>query len=116
MLRLLTDENLNGDVLRGLLLRNHELDIVRAQDTGLEGEPDPQILAWAANQDRIVLTHDRATMPDDAYQRIAAGQRMPGVFVVSDRLSIGQAIEEILLINEYSDHAEWNGRVVYLPL
>jgi hypothetical protein len=41
---------------------------------------------------------------------------MPGVFVVSDRLSIGQAIEEILLINEYSEQAKWNGRVVYLPL
>ena len=41
---------------------------------------------------------------------------MPGVFVLSDRLPIGQAIEEILLIDECSEQAEWSGRVVYLPL
>jgi hypothetical protein len=116
MLRLLTDENFNGDILRGLLLRNSELDIVRAQDANLEGEPDPRVLAWSADEDRIVLTHDRATMPDYAYQRVAAGQVMSGVFVVSDRFPVGQAIEQILLINECSEQAEWSGRVIYLPL
>jgi hypothetical protein len=116
MLRLLTDENFNGDILRGILLRKPELDIVRAQDTDLESAPDPNVLAWSAAEDRIVLTHDRATMPDYAYQRVAAGQVMSGVFVVSDRLPVGQAIEQILFINEFSEQAEWSGRVIYLPL
>jgi hypothetical protein len=116
MLRLLTDENFNGDILRGVLLRKPDLDIVRAQDTGLEREPDPHVLAWSANDDRIVLTHDRATMPDYAFQRVAEGQVMPGVFVVSDRLPVGQAIEQILFINEFSEQIEWSGRVIYLPL
>ena len=63
MLRLLADENFNGDVVRGLLLRQPNLDIVCVQDVGLAGADDSDILAWAAENDRIVLTHDRATMP-----------------------------------------------------
>ncbi len=116
MLRLLTDENFNGDIFRGLLLCQSDLSIIRVQDTGLDGKPDPTVLAWSAAEGRIVLTHDRATMPDYAYQRVAAGLVMSGVFVVSDRLPVGKAIEQILFINECSGQAEWSGRVIYLPL
>ena len=66
-MRLLADENFNGDIVRGLLLRQPDLDIVRVQDVGLAGADDPDILAWAAENNRIVLTHDRATMSDHAY-------------------------------------------------
>lgn len=48
ILRLLADENFNGDVVRALLLRQPDLDIVRVQDVGLAGIADPDILAWAA--------------------------------------------------------------------
>ncbi|MCA9939319.1 MAG: DUF5615 family PIN-like protein [Anaerolineales bacterium] len=66
-MRWLSDENLNADILRGLLLRRPYLDLVRVQDVGLRGSDDPTVLAWAAANDRIMLTHDRATMPDFAY-------------------------------------------------
>jgi predicted nuclease of predicted toxin-antitoxin system len=78
MLRLLADENFNGDIVRGLLRRLPELDLVRVQDVGLATQEDPQILAWAAEHERIVLTHDRATMADYAYERIVAGEPMAG--------------------------------------
>ncbi len=64
MLRFLSDENFNGDIVRGLFLRKPDLDLVRVQETGLRKADDPTILAWAAEQDRILLTHDRATMPN----------------------------------------------------
>ncbi len=116
MLRLLADENFNGDIVRGLLLRQPELDIVRVQDIDLAGADDPQILAWAAENNRIILTHDRATMPDYARERLASGERMPGAFILHDRLPVAQSIQEILVIIECTEQAEWDGRVVYLPL
>jgi len=79
MLRLLADENFNGDIVRGLLLRQPELDIVRVPDVGLAGAGDPVILDRAAENGRILLTHDRATMPDHAFERIAGGEKMSGV-------------------------------------
>ena len=116
MLRLLADENFNGDILRGLLLRLGDIDLVRVQDIGLTGADDPDILAWATGNDRIILTHDRATMPDYAYERVARGESMSGVFVLNDRLPVGQAIDEILLLVACSEQAEWRGRAVHLPL
>ena len=82
-------------ILRGLLLRRPDLDLSRVQDVGLEEADEPAILAWAAAHNRIVLTHDRATMPDFAYARVVAEQSMPGVFVVPDRMAVRQAIEEL---------------------
>jgi predicted nuclease of predicted toxin-antitoxin system len=116
MLRFLSDENFNGDIARGLLFRLSDLDLVRIQDVGLKEAIDPVVLSWAAENDRIVLTHDRATLPDFAYERIVVGQPMPGVFVINDRLPVGRAIEELLLIAICSEPSEWAGKVLYLPL
>ena len=116
MLRLLADENFNGDIVRGVLLRRPDLDLVRVQDVGLAGVDDPAILAWAAENDRILLTHDRATMPVHAFDRVAAGEAMAGVFLFNDRLPIGRAIDEILLLVECTEHEEWRGWTVHLPL
>lgn len=116
MLRLLADENFNNDIVRGLLLRQPDFDVVRVQDVGLSGVDDPGILAWAAANNRIILTHDHKTMPDHACHRMVAGDPVPGVFVISDHLPVGQAIQEILLMAGCSEHAEWNGRVVRVPV
>lgn len=116
MLRFVADENFNGDIVRGLLLRQPDLDIVRVQDVDLAGNDDPDVLAWAAENNRIILTHDRATMPDYAYERVAAGEVMAGVFILDDRFPIGRAIEEILLMAACSENSEWSGQAVYLPI
>ncbi len=116
MLRLLADENFNGDIVRGMLLRRPDIDILRVQEVGLGGASDEAVLAWAAQNDRILLTHDRATMPDCAYQRLAVGKTTPGVFILHNRFPVGQAIKEILLMVACSEHGEWSGRVIHLPL
>jgi predicted nuclease of predicted toxin-antitoxin system len=116
MLSLLSDENFNGDIVRGLMLRNPNLDLLRVQDVGLREVDDPAILAWAATNGRILLTHDRATMPDFAYNRLVRGAPMAGMFVINDRMPIRQAIDELLLLADCSEQSEWKGVVLYLPL
>jgi hypothetical protein len=116
MLRLVSDENFNGDIVRGLLRRQPELDIVRVQDVGLMQTPDPDILEWAANQDRLLLSHEVSTVPPAAYQRIGDGKPLPGVFIVPDRMPIGQAIDEILFLSMDVEPDEWKDQVLFLPL
>jgi predicted nuclease of predicted toxin-antitoxin system len=116
MLSLLSDENLNGDIIRGLFLRQPNLDLIRVQDVDLIEVEDPEILAWAAEKQRIILTHDRATMPDFAYERIVRGEAMSGMFVINDRMPIRQAIDELLLLIDCTEQIEWKGVVLYLPL
>jgi hypothetical protein len=116
MLLLAADENFNGNIVRGLFRRQPALDLVRLQDVGLSGAEDPVVLAWAAQEGRVLLTHDVSTLTRDTYERVQAGQPMPGVFEVRHDLPIGRAIEEILLLVECSLEGEWEGQIRYLPL
>src|SRR5213593_4430627 len=106
MLPLLIDENFNHRILRGLRRAVPHLDHVVAQNIELRGSLDPHMLAWAANHDRILVTHDLKTIPKHAYDRVKAGQAMPRVVAVPDSLSIRQAIEELALITECVGPAE----------
>ncbi|MGF1601082.1 MAG: DUF5615 family PIN-like protein [Thermosynechococcaceae cyanobacterium] len=106
----------NGDIVRGLFLRQPTLDLLRVQDVGLREADDPAILDWAANNERILLTHDRATLPDFAYERLTRRESMAGVFVANDRTPVRQIIDELLLLNNWSEQAEWQSLVLYLPL
>ena len=116
MLLLLADENLNNDILRGMLRRKPDLDIIRIQDVGLSNAEDDIILEWAAKSGRVLVTHDVTTVTNFAYQRVRSGRPMPGVIEVDDDLPIGRAIDELLLIVEYSEPGEWEGQVLYVPL
>ncbi|HYW83417.1 MAG TPA: DUF5615 family PIN-like protein [Spirochaetia bacterium] len=69
MLRLISDQNFSGRILRGIGLRIPDLDLVRALDAGLAKAPDSALLQWAAEEDRILLTHDVNTIPGFAYDR-----------------------------------------------
>lgn len=117
MLRFLADENFHFDIVRGARREKPDLDLLRVQDVGLLQAEDPVILAWAAKEDRIVLTHDVNSMTGFAYERISAGLPMPGLFIVKEVItSFGDIVDSILLLAECSDAGEWEGRVAYLPL
>ena len=115
-LRFVIDEDFDNDILRGVLRKKPDLDIVRVQDVGLSGAKDSAVLEWAAQEGRVLLTHDVSTKTVDAVARVRGGLAMPGVFTVSQSLPIGKAIEEILLLAECSLEGEWEGQVRYLPL
>lgn len=116
MIQLAADEDFNSNIVRGVLRRKPDLDIVRIQDASLSGADDPTVLEWCAREGRVLLTHDVSTMTRYAYERVEAGQSMPGVFEVRQTLPIGRAIEDILLLAECSFEGEWEGQMRYLPL
>ena len=116
MLLLVADENFNNDILRGLLRRDPSLDIVRIQDVGLTKAPDPVVLEWAAQENRVLLTHDRNTVTKFAYERVREGKSMPGVIEVDRSVPMSVAIEDIFLLVVASNTEEWEGQIIYLPL
>ena len=116
MLKFLADENFHGDILEGLLRRNPLIDVVRVQDIGLGGASDPVLLAWAAEEGRVLLTHDVSTVTAFAYDRVRAGLPMPGVFEVNTEASMARLIDDLLIVAECSRDREWEGHVRYLPM
>lgn len=116
MLRLLIDQDLDHVILRGLLLRVPNLDVLTAHQAGLSNASDPDLLAWAAEQERLIVTHDRRTMPYHATSRITRAQKLAGIIVVSRQLPISQVIDELEIIVSCSDMSEWENIVKHLPL
>jgi hypothetical protein len=116
MLRLASDADVHGDIVRGLRRRLPDIDLVRAQDALPPGTPDPQVLAWAAGENRVLITNDRNTMVGFAYQRLASGAAVPGLIATTNDQAISATIDDILLIAEFMPEEEIRGQVVvFLP-
>jgi hypothetical protein len=116
VLRLLADENFNGRILRALLRQIPDLDVVRTQDTSLYGADDQTLLQYAADEHRILLTHDVETLVGYAWERVRMGVAMPGVIVALTDRPIGQVIEDLEILLLASQLEELDRQIRFLPL
>src|SRR5262249_8505298 len=113
----LADECFDNDLVRGLLRRSPGFDPIRAQDVAeIAGRDDRKLLVWATENERILLTHDLATMVPALPVQPQQQSACTPVLLVPDSLPIGTVIEEILLLDQCSDESDWAAGVVYLPL
>ncbi len=110
------DENLHRGIVNGLLRHDPRIDIVSIQQSPLEGADDPTVLEWAAATGRVLLSHDLATIPKYARDRLAAGRKMPGVIAIRQDLPLGRVLEDLILMIECSLEGEFEGRIEFLPL
>jgi hypothetical protein len=92
------------------------LDLVRIQDRGLRSSDDPSVLEWAAKEDRVIVTHDVRTMTAFAIQRIQNELPFPGLIEISRSLSVNSALQDLLLIAECGEDADFRNQIIYLPL
>jgi hypothetical protein len=113
--RFQADEDLNAKVISGLLRRESSLDIRTAKAAGIPGLEDSQVFAAAARDGRILVSHDRETMP--GYFKIFVSEfTSAGLIIVSQTLEIREVIGQILLVWAASDAREWRDQITYLPL
>jgi hypothetical protein len=112
----LADEDFDDRIVSGLRSRLPNLDIVTARELGLHGKPDPQVLASASAQHRLLISHDARTLPIHASNMHVAGFSHSGVCIVPQSLAIRDAIEELVTLYECSEPDEWTDCVIRLPL
>ena len=113
--RFLTDYDFNEEIVDGLLRRESSIDIKTGFDAGLQGIPDPDVLGTAADEGRVLVTHDQRTMPRH-FAEFLSQRQSPGVFIIPQRIETAAAIDELLLIWSASDSNEWTNLILYLPL
>lgn len=116
MISFLVDQNFNQRIVTGLVRREPGLVIIHARDVGLDEAPDPEVLAWAAERDLVLLTHDRKTIPPFVKSRVSAGLPVPGVFLVNDTMPVGKAVEELQAALHCLSGDECRDLVYYFPL
>jgi len=98
-----------------VLRRLPEAGFRSATDAGLAGLHDLEVLALAARDGRLLVTHDKNTMPTQ-FAEFVAKTVSPGVIVVPQKLPVGRALEDLILIWSASQPDEWTNRIAYLPL
>ena len=104
------DADLNDDIVKGVKRRFPEIDFQNAKDGGLEGLDDPIVLALAASEARILVTHDRKTMPTH-FGEFILNEDSYGVIIVSKKASISNVIEELVLIWAAATAEEFQNRI-----
>ena len=112
----LADQNFNEDILTGLLRLDPMIQVVRARQIQLQEAIDPDVLAYAADEDLLVISHDFKTMPAHAYSLMRQGLPMRGLLLIKQTDPIGPPIDSLFLIWSASEAEEWINRVIYLPL
>jgi hypothetical protein len=109
------DADLNEDIITGVRRRVPEIDFQTAHEAQLANLPDPSVLAQAAQEGRILVTHDRSTMPIHFGQFIE-NHDSPGLIVISQNADLLSAIEELILIWTASEAEEYVNSIRALPL
>ncbi len=116
MIRFLADASLHHAIVSGCLRREPAIDFLSANAANLEGIGDPEVLVLAAEQDRILVTHDFQTMPWHFAGFLRTGRSSPGVFLVKQRTPIASVIEALVFVWAASDPGEWRNQILEIPL
>lgn len=112
--RFQADADLNQTILIATLRQQPAVDFRSSIAAGLPGVPDPEVLAATARDGRILVTHDRRTMPIH-FGEFILRQTSPGLLLIPQSLPIAVAVEELLLIWSVTEAEEWVNRICVLP-
>lgn len=114
-IRFQADADLNQIIVSAVLRRLPAIDFRTATTAGLAGLKDLEVLAAAARDGRILVTHDQTTMPRHFGEFVQA-QRSPGLIVVPQHLSVGEVADDLILIWTATQPEEWTDRIAFLPV
>jgi predicted nuclease of predicted toxin-antitoxin system len=112
--RFQADADLNEDIVTGVLRREPRVDFQTAEAAGLRSLSDVEVLTIAARDSRILVSHDRKTMPR-AFAEFVGLSASPGVLIVSQRTDLLSAIEGVLLVWSASQAEEWTNQLGTIP-
>lgn len=114
----LLDENLPPLYREQLSRQQNLVTIWMIGDPGVPPKStlDPEILMWCEKNNFILVTNNRASMPRHLAEHINLNHHVPGIFVLRPKASVGQVIEDLILIFEAGDLKDYQDRITHIPL
>jgi len=113
--KFLADENLRRAIVLGVRRREPSISFLPAFEKGAAGRDDLVLLQIAADEGRILVSHDVRTMPRH-FREFVQGEVSPGLILIPQKLALSVAIEELVLLWTASEDNEWVNQICYLPL
>ena len=113
--RFQADADLNQILLKATLRREPSIDFQTANFAGLVSRSDTEVLRIAARDGRVLVTHDRTTMPKH-FAEVVMTSTSAGVIVVPQKMAVNAVVDDLVLIWAASESEEWVNRIQSLPL
>lgn len=113
----LLDENLPHRLKNQLIFHEPSMEILFIGENSAPplGTQDPDILKWIEQNDFILVSRNRSTMPVHLKEHLAEGGHVPGILLIRKEILIGKLIEDLLLIWGASEAGEYRDQIAYLP-
>ncbi|WP_445175466.1 DUF5615 family PIN-like protein [Microcoleus sp.] len=114
----LFDENVDPAYVNQIRRRNPDQVVLAVGELTApsKGTLDPEILIWCEIHKFILVTNNRRSMPVHLTEHLEQNRHIPGIFILNTKFSIGQNIEELLLIYGGSFDDEYQDRIDHLPV
>lgn len=104
LLRFVFDQHVNGRALDRL--REQAVDVVHVAEVGLSEADDPDILAWAARENRIVVTRNYKDFAPLAEAYAKRGVSFPGVLFYASSVRHSDVGHHIRALRDWISRAE----------
>ena len=114
-IKFLADACFNLKIAAGVVRRHQSIDFLTSATVNLTGMPDVDVMALAANEQRVLVTHDTHTM-SVTFSEFLNSRTSAGVLIIAQDLPIGPAINGMVRIWEEETAEDWQNRIAWLPL
>lgn len=114
-LRFQADNDLKFAIVKAVRRQEPSIEFASAQEAGLDGLGDAELLERATAEGRVLVTHDRRTMLNHFRNHLAAGKSSPGLLVVAQGTPVGVAAEAIVTLWALAKPGELTNQAYHLP-
>jgi hypothetical protein len=113
-IRFQADNDLDQRIVVATKRLDPTIDFQTAQALELHGVPDTLVLQRTADAARILVSHDRRTLPG-FFREFISTNTLPGLVIVSRKLPVGRAAELLHLLWAASEAEEYINIIYSLP-
>jgi len=115
-IRFQADNDLKRIIVDATLRREPRINFQTARAAHLDDLDDQAVLEVAASQSRILVSHDKRTMPTAIASFIASGCTSPGVLlVIPQDAAIRDVVETLFLIWRDDRPNDWRNLIAKIP-
>ena len=90
-IRFQADNDLDQRIVVATRRLDPNVDFQTAHALKLHGVPDSEVLRRAADAARVLVSHDRRTLPS-AFSEFISSNKSPGLIIISQRLPVGSSV------------------------
>lgn len=117
-IRYLLDENLANEYRTQLITRQPDLEVLKvgAGNAPACGTKDPEILCWCEENEYILITNNRRSMPVHLTEHLAKGRHVPGIFVFRRNANMGLILDSLVILAGASLEEDHKDQIIFIPL